>query len=69
MLCSAAIMGNVLTSCSDSNESVEDTVRYDGTTAYSNQIIFNGNEIGNGTQEFVFTGDVTLDKGTYLLKG
>lgn len=28
-----------------------------------------GNEIGNGDQEFVFTGTQTLEKGTYLLKG
>ncbi len=29
----------------------------------------NGLEIGNGDQEFVFTGKQTLKKGTYLLKG
>ena len=29
----------------------------------------NGTEIGNGDQEFVFTGKQTLKKGTYLLKG
>ncbi len=29
----------------------------------------NGIEIGNGDQEFVFTGKQTLKKGTYLLKG
>jgi hypothetical protein len=29
----------------------------------------NGVEIGNGDQEFVFTGKQTLKKGTYLLKG
>lgn len=29
----------------------------------------NGKEIGNGDQEFVFTGKQTLKKGTYLLKG
>ena len=28
-----------------------------------------GNEIGNGDQEFVFTGNQTLSKGTYILKG
>lgn len=28
-----------------------------------------GTEIGNGNQEFVFTGNQTLKKGTYLLKG
>lgn len=29
----------------------------------------NGTQIGNGEQEFVFTGKQTLKKGTYLLKG
>ena len=29
----------------------------------------NGTEIGNGDQEFVFTGKQTLKKGTYTLKG
>lgn len=29
----------------------------------------NGKEIGNGDQEFVFTGTQTIKKGTYLLKG
>ena len=28
-----------------------------------------GTQIGNGDQEFVFTGKQTLKKGTYLLKG
>jgi len=29
----------------------------------------NGHDIGNGDQEFVFTGKQTLEKGTYTLKG
>ncbi len=33
------------------------------------EIIFNGNEIGNGDQEFEIKGDHTISKGTYLLKG
>lgn len=44
-------------------------VSYKGNVAYSDGIVFNGNELGNGTQNFHFTGDVTLEKGTYLLKG
>jgi len=32
-------------------------------------IIFNGNELGNGDQEFDFNGTETLKKGTYLMKG
>ncbi len=46
------------------------TVTYTGTTAYSEGILFNeGADLGNGDQEFVFTGNVTLDKGSYNLKG
>jgi hypothetical protein len=33
------------------------------------QIIFNGNQIGSGVQEFEITKDHTLKKGSYLLKG
>lgn len=44
-------------------------VTYKGNVAYSDGLVFNGNELGNGTQNFHLTGDVTLEKGTYLLKG
>lgn len=44
-------------------------VSYKGNVAYSDGLVFNGNELGNGTQNFHLTGDVTLPKGTYLLKG
>ena len=45
-------------------------VTYQGNVAYSNGILFNnGTELGNGTQNFHFTGNVTLERGTYLLKG
>ena len=44
-------------------------VTYKGNVAYSAGLVFNGNELGNGTQNFHLTGDVTLAKGTYLLKG
>ncbi|MFA7180536.1 MAG: hypothetical protein WC077_05235, partial [Bacteroidales bacterium] len=33
------------------------------------QIVFEGNVIGNGSQEFEIKGTHTLKKGTYLLKG
>ncbi len=35
----------------------------------SQQIIFNGNEIGSGEQDFFITGNHTLKQGTYVLKG
>ena len=45
-------------------------VEYVGGVAYSKGILFNnGKELGNGTQNFHFQGDVTLEKGVYLLKG
>lgn len=83
MMCAALAMGNVLSACSDNNENGGDgdgngttgttedpKVIYDGSTALSEGILFNkGTELGNGSQDFVFTGDVTLAKGTYLLKG
>lgn len=79
MMCAAIAIGNVMSSCSDDtngdnggngNGSTDPEVTYDGTTAYSKGILFkNGTELGNGDQHFVFTGDVTLEKGTYLLKG
>ena len=75
MICVAIVMGSGLTSCSDDDNTgngntEEPKVIYDGTTAVSEGILFNkGTELGSGDQEFVFTGDVTLEKGTYLLKG
>ena len=75
MICAAIAMGSGLTSCSDDDNTgngntEEPKVIYDGTTAVSEGILFNkGTELGSGDQEFVFTGDVTLEKGTYLLKG
>ena len=80
MMCAAIAIGNVMSSCSDDtngenggnggNGSTDPEVTYDGTTAYSKGVLFNnGTELGNGDQHFVFTGDVTLEKGTYLLKG
>lgn len=80
MMCTAIAIGNVMSSCSDDtngenggnggNGSTDPEVTYDGTTAYSKGVLFNnGTELGNGDQHFVFIGDVTLEKGTYLLKG
>ena len=71
MLISGAFMA---TSCSsdepDNTKPTDPEVEYKGNVAYSNGILFNGGkEIGNGSQNFHFTGDVTLEKGTYLLKG
>ncbi len=66
--------GSILTACSSDDEPNKKTqdpeVEYKGNVAYSTGILFNnGTELGNGSQNFHFTGDVTLPKGTYLLKG
>ena len=60
-----------------SNPSVDYKWTTDGGLKACDHILFsqdgkedaNGTEIGNGDQEFVFTGKQTLKKGTYLLKG
>ena len=41
----------------------------DGGLVASNDLLYADNTIGNGDDEFVFTGKQTLAKGTYLLKG
>ena len=81
MMCTAIAMGGLMTACSsdddnnngggDGGDDLKDPeVTYKGTTASSTGILFNkGTELGNGDQNFEFTGDVTLTKGTYLLKG
>lgn len=67
--------GLAMASCSsndepDSPKFTDPEVTYKGNVAYSKGILFNeGKELGNGTQNFHFTGDVTLEKGVYLLKG
>ncbi len=74
LFCTALVMGNSMSSCSDNNDPetppTDPEVTYEGTTAISNGILFeNGTQIGNGAQHFSFTGNATLKKGTYLLKG
>lgn len=73
---SAAFAATLLaTSCSSdepqsSTAQQDPTVSYKGNVAYSSGLLFNeGKELGNGSQHFHFTGDVTLPKGTYLMKG
>lgn len=58
-----AVAAMALTSCSDSNSD-----KPDGGDSQE-PIVFNGNEIGDGSQEFDLTGKHTLPRGTYILKG
>lgn len=74
MAAMASFLAIIATGCSsnEDNPQPEDRnpqVTYKGNVAYSDGLVFNGNELGNGTQNFHLTGDVTLAKGTYLLKG
>ena len=72
------------TACSSSDDTTTDngktsdayTWTTDGGLKACDHILFtngkddpSGKEIGNGDQEFVFTGNQTLKKGTYTLKG
>lgn len=74
-VCLALTAGTILTSCSSDDDEAatggtDPEVTYQGNVAYSKGILFKeGTELGNGTQNFHFTGDVTLEKGTYTLKG
>ncbi len=61
----SVVMGFTLSGCNE-----EDNIPTDGGLTASNDILFeNGTTIGNGEQEFVFTGNQTLPKGIYHLKG
>ena len=75
ILCAVALLAAstaVMTSC-DEDENEEKSPEYNWTTDGGlnacDNLLFEGNVIGNGDQEFVFTGKQTLKKGTYLLKG
>ena len=60
----------VLTSCSDDDEvTTERNWSTDGGLNAADNLLFDGTQIGNGDNEFVFTGTQTLTKGTYTLKG
>lgn len=63
--------------CSDNNnaptgggDTTDPTVTYISNVAHSDGLLFsNGTQLGNGDKEFVFTGEKTLKRGTYVLKG
>lgn len=66
-----ALAGTMMTSCSNDDDSKNQTSYVwgtDGGITSCNNILFD-TTIGNGDQEFVFTGHQTIKKGTYTLKG
>lgn len=76
VMCAAMSMGFLMTACSDDDkdggktEEGDPEVTYKESIAYSNGILFQkGMQLGNGDKNFRFTGEQTLKKGTYLLKG
>ena len=65
---------SAFTACSDNNTPENPSENYHwsengGLKACDNLLFENGTQIGNGDNEFVFTGKQTLKKGTYTLKG
>ncbi len=71
----AALALSLFSACSN-DDGIDDKgdetekVEYIGGIAHSAGVLFeDGTQIGNGDDEFVFTGKKTLKKGTYLLKG
>lgn len=66
----AVIVGATLASCSDDDKNNEEKYTFgtDGGLRSCDNILF-GDVIGYGDQEFVFTGNQTIKKGTYTLKG
>ena len=64
-------VGSMFTACSDDNDvTTSDYVwgNEDGLKTCNN-LLFEGNVIGNGDNEFVFKGTQTIKRGTYTLKG
>jgi hypothetical protein len=61
ILFTAVVFTFALTGCEKSDDTPEPTEE--------NPILFDGNQIGDGDQEFEVIGNHTLEKGTYVLKG
>lgn len=68
----ALVLPLTFAACSDDNSVSETDNRNwstNGGLKAADNLLFEGNVIGNGDQEFVFTGRQTLPRGTYTLKG
>lgn len=70
---SALLMMGLLTfgfvACNEDETTNDRNWTTDGGLKASDNLLFDGNQIGNGDAEFVFTGKQKLPKGTYILKG
>ena len=68
----ALVLPLTFAACSDDSEPSQTDERHwstNGGLKAADNLLFEGNVIGNGDQEFVFTGRQTLPRGTYTLKG
>lgn len=74
LLAMSLATATTFTACSDDDDTTpaprpEYNWSEDGGLKACDNLLFEGNQIGNGDNEFVFKGKQTLKKGTYLLKG
>ncbi len=71
VLCTA-VLAVLFSGCKDNNNAptnpTHNAHEQDGLIADDN-LLYDDNTLGNGDDEFIFTGKQTLRKGTYLLKG
>ena len=66
----ALVLPLTFAACSDDNEPAQTEGRHwttNGGLKAADNLLFEGNVIGNGDQEFVFTGRHSLKRGTYYL--
>lgn len=72
-LMAGMVAAPVFVACDDDDDNTPDSPAYnwseDGGLKACDNLLFEGDVIGNGDQGFVFKGNQTLAKGTYLLKG
>ena len=71
MVLCTALLAAAFVGCKENNTPTDPThnPHEDGGLVADDNLLYDNNVIGNGDDEFVFTGKQTLRKGTYLLKG
>lgn len=71
MVLCTALLAAAFVGCKENNTPTDPNhnPHEDGGLVADDNLLYDGNVIGNGDDEFVFTGKQTLRRGTYLLKG
>ena len=71
MVLCTALLAAAFVGCKENNTPTDPThnPHEDGGLVADDNLLYDNNVIGNGDDEFVFTGKQTLRRGTYLLKG